>query len=191
MHTCTWAHRDRHTYTHITSSLLARAACWVTVNAVHFWSIFFCAFLIYFLCNDKVEMSLLLRTLFFKQKGERRGATLQRQKNALVSQLYDYSQSSSRLMLSTFVTQQNPQEVILSACWVFSINPMNLFFASTDDFSLRHCMWMLSSDRSASLLHWTVHFSLSLDCPSLRTFDLMYFRSLLTLGRRAKGEIMP
>lgn len=50
-------------YTHTTSSLLARAACWVTVNA-------FCAFLIYFLCNDKVEMSFLLRTVFFKQKGE-------------------------------------------------------------------------------------------------------------------------
>lgn len=114
-------------YTHITSSLLARAACWVTVNA-------FCAFLIYFLCNDKVEMSFILRTVFFKQKGEWRGTTLQRQKNALISQVYDFSQSSSRMMLFTIVTLQNPQEAILSPCWVFSINPVSLSFASTDHF---------------------------------------------------------
>lgn len=116
---------QRHAHTHITSSLLARAACWVTVNA-------FCAFLISFLCNNKFELSLLLRTVFFKQKGECRGITLQRQKNALISQVYDYSQSSSRMILFTFVTQQNPQEVFLSPCWVFSINPMSLFFPSTD-----------------------------------------------------------
>lgn len=67
------AHGHTEIHTHITSSLLARAACWVTVNA-------FCAFLIYFLCNDEVEMFLLLRTVFFKQKGEWQGTTLQRQK---------------------------------------------------------------------------------------------------------------
>lgn len=55
-------------------------------------------------------------------------------KNAFVSQVCDYSQSSSRMMLFTFLTQQNPQEVILSACCVFSVNPTSLLFASTDHF---------------------------------------------------------
>lgn len=45
-----------HTYTPITSSLLARAACWITVNA-------FCAFFSYFLSKDGVQMSILLRSI--------------------------------------------------------------------------------------------------------------------------------
>lgn len=77
-------HTEMHTRIHVTSSLLARAACWVTVNA-------FCAFLTHFLCKDEVEISVLLRSVFFKQKGVRRGTTLQRQRNALVSsQAYDF-----------------------------------------------------------------------------------------------------
>lgn len=39
--------------------------------------------------------------------------------------------------------------------------------------------------------HWMVHLSLSRAWPSRRTLALMYLRSLLTLGRRAKGETMP
>lgn len=39
--------------------------------------------------------------------------------------------------------------------------------------------------------HWMVHLSRSRAWPSRRTLALMYLRSLLTLGRRAKGETMP
>lgn len=39
--------------------------------------------------------------------------------------------------------------------------------------------------------HWMLHLSLSRAWPSRRTLALMYLRSLLTLGRRAKGETMP
>lgn len=39
--------------------------------------------------------------------------------------------------------------------------------------------------------HWMTHLSLSRAWPSRRTLALMYLRSLLTLGRRAKGETIP
>lgn len=39
--------------------------------------------------------------------------------------------------------------------------------------------------------HWMVHLSRSRAWPSRRTLALMYLRSLLTLGRRAKGDTMP
>lgn len=51
---------------------------------------------------------------------------------------------------------------------------------------LRHC----PSPRVLPA-HWMVHLSLSRAWPSRRTLALMYLRSLLTLGRRAKGETMP
>lgn len=61
MHTDT--HTQTHTHTDVTSFLLASAAHWVTANA-------FCAFLTYFLCEDEVDISLLFKSLFFRQKGK-------------------------------------------------------------------------------------------------------------------------
>lgn len=175
-------HTEMHTRIHVTSSLLARAACWVTVNA-------FCAFLTHFLCKDEVEISVLLRSVFFKQKEELHCKDREMHSYHLRHMIFPVVYKDDVIYIHD--SAESAGRVILSPCWVFSMNPMSPFCASTDCFSLRHYMWMMTSDRSASPLHWIVHFSLSLDWPSLRTFDLIYFRSLLTLGRRAKGEIMP
>lgn len=135
MHTDT--HTHKHTHTDITSFLLASAAHWVTANA-------FRAFWTYFLCKDEDDISLLFKSLFFRQKGECGWTTSQRWRNA-PSDICFFPQLFTRTMLFTFVTQQNPQEELSLFCvgcspWAqraHPVLPQTIFFKALhadDDF---------------------------------------------------------